>query len=49
MEGTQHRAFSARWRLRVIDIVDQKGQAEYVGEQDEFLIKLILLVMMPSS
>lgn len=37
VEWPQHGALSAGWWLGVVDVVDQKGEAEDVGKEDEFL------------
>ena len=37
MEGTEDSAFGAVRGFRVVDTVDEEGEADYVREQDEFL------------
>ncbi len=37
VEGPQHGALSAPLGLGVVDAVDEQGEAEDVGEEDEFL------------
>lgn len=37
MEGAEDRAFCRAGGFGVVDAVDEKGEAEDVGEEDEFL------------
>ena len=37
VEGAEDRAFCRGGRFRVVDCVDEEGEAEDVGEEDEFL------------
>lgn len=38
VEGAKNRTFGASWGRRVVDVVDEEGEAEDVGEEDEFLV-----------
>jgi hypothetical protein len=44
VEGPKHRALGAVGGRRVVDVVDQEGEAKNIGEQDEFLLLLLLLL-----
>lgn len=37
VEGTEDSAFGARRRFRVINAIDEDGEAEDIGEEDKFL------------
>jgi hypothetical protein len=37
MEGAEDGAFGGEGRFRVVDGVDEEGETEDVGEEDEFL------------
>lgn len=37
VERAQHGALGGAWRLWVVDVLDQRRQAQHVGQQDEFL------------
>lgn len=37
VERTQHRAFGGIGRLGMVDVVDEEGKAQHVGEENKFL------------
>lgn len=38
MEGAENGSLGATGKCGVVDVVDEEGEAEDVGEEDEFLV-----------
>lgn len=41
VEGAENGSLGATWGCRVVDVVDEEGEAEDVGEEDEFLFVFV--------